>query len=108
MDLLLRNIDAVAVKKIDELAKAKKMSRNEYLKIQIEKLAALDVFNEERNRFEEITHMVIKTLSQIMMMITELQDEIKKLQAMQMMVLDVDEKEMNTFIEEFVLTGDER
>lgn len=108
MDLLLRNIDAVAVKKIDELAKAKKMSRNEYLKIQIEKLAALDVFNEERNRFEEITHMVIKTLSQIMMMITELQDEIKKLQAMQMMVLDIDEKEMNTFIEEFVLTGDER
>lgn len=30
MDILLRDIDAVAVQKIDELAKKKGVSRNEY------------------------------------------------------------------------------
>lgn len=109
MDLLLRNIDAVAVKKIDEQAKAKKMSRNEYLKIQIEKLAMLDVFEEDRNRFEEIIQTVVKALGHTMMMIEEQQKEIKKMQAMFMMVLDIDEEEMNAFVEEFILKeGDVR
>lgn len=109
MDLLLRNIDAVAVKKIDEQAKAKKMSRNEYLKIQIEKLAMLDVFEEDRNRFEEIIQTVVKALRHTMMMIEEQQKEIKKMQAMFMMVLDIDEEEMNAFVEEFILKeGDVR
>lgn len=109
MDLLLRNIDAVAVKKIDEQAKAKKMSRNEYLKIQIEKLAMLEVFEEDRNRFEEIIQTVVKALGHTMMMIEEQQKEIKKMQAMFMMVLDIDEEEMNAFVEEFILKeGDVR
>jgi hypothetical protein len=39
MDMFLRNIDPVAVKKIDEIAKEKKISRQEFLKFQIKKLA---------------------------------------------------------------------
>lgn len=48
MEIKVRNVDVVAVKKIDELAKKKKLSRNEYLKLHIEKLAHMDVFLEER------------------------------------------------------------
>lgn len=36
MDILIRNIDPVAIKKIDELAKANKHSRGEYLRSLLE------------------------------------------------------------------------
>lgn len=36
MDVLIRNIDPLAVKKIDELAKASKRSRGEYLRSLLE------------------------------------------------------------------------
>ena len=39
MDLLLRNIDPIAVKKFDEMAKKKSISRQEFLKSVLEKVA---------------------------------------------------------------------
>ena len=47
MDMLLRDIDPIAVKKIDEIAKEKKISRQEFLKGQVETLA---VFQEQKDR----------------------------------------------------------
>ena len=41
MDIKVRNVDPVAIKKIDELAKAKGISRNEYLKKYISQIAAM-------------------------------------------------------------------
>lgn len=103
MEIKIRNIDVVAVKKIDELAKAKKMSRNEFLKIQIEKFAMFDVYKEERNRFEDSLQMVAEVLAKTMKMIQEQQEEIQKMKTIFMMVMDIDEEEMNTFIDEFIL-----
>lgn len=46
MDISLINIDPVAVKKLDELAKKKGMSRNEFVKIHLEKLAIENVLKD--------------------------------------------------------------
>ncbi|MGE6832848.1 hypothetical protein ACQKGA_23965 [Priestia megaterium] len=55
MDMFLRNIDPIAVKKIDEIAKEKKISRQEFLKGQIETLA---VFQEQKDREAELEHLI--------------------------------------------------
>ncbi|CAH0323893.1 hypothetical protein [Priestia megaterium] len=50
MDMFLRNIDPIAVKIIDEIAKEKKISRQEFLKAQVETLA---VFQEQSFTFQD-------------------------------------------------------
>jgi len=59
MDMFLRNIDPVAVKKIDELAKEKKISRQEFLKGQIETLA---VFQEQKDREAELENIIYQNI----------------------------------------------
>ena len=59
MDILLRDIDPTAVKKIDEIAKVKKISRQEFLKGQIETLA---VFQEQKDREAELENIIYKNI----------------------------------------------
>ncbi|MFS0646114.1 hypothetical protein [Siminovitchia sp. 179-K 8D1 HS] len=102
MDVFLRNIDVVAVKKIDEMAKKKKLSRNEYLKLHIEKLAHMDVFLEERNRFEEALKMVGSVLERNIHMMKENNEEIQQMKSIFMMMMDVNEEEVNEYMKVFV------
>ncbi|MDD9781246.1 hypothetical protein PVE99_02190 [Priestia megaterium] len=59
MDILLRDIDPTAVKKIDEIAKEKKISRQEFLKGQVETLA---VFQEQKDREAELENIIYKNI----------------------------------------------
>ncbi|MGM0924645.1 MAG: hypothetical protein ACQEWW_26255 [Bacillota bacterium] len=62
MEIKIRNVDPVAVKKIDEMAKRKSISRQEFLKAIIEKIA----YEPERNENEMRLELVIKKNTQIM------------------------------------------
>ena len=53
MDLLIRDIDPHAVKKIDEWAKKKKVSRQVYLKELIEKATMLEMISNAEDSFEK-------------------------------------------------------
>ncbi|WP_330502014.1 hypothetical protein V2I71_01860 [Peribacillus frigoritolerans] len=57
MNILLRNLDPVAMKKIDELAKRKSISRQEFLKSIVEKVAYEPDINENELRLERIINM---------------------------------------------------
>lgn len=105
MNLLVRNVDVVAVKKIDKLAKEQNMSRQELLKSLIEKFSMFDVFKEEQNRFDYTMQMITDVLNQTMKMMQSQQEEILKMKAMFMLVMDIDEKEINEFIEDFLKRG---
>jgi transcriptional regulator of aromatic amino acid metabolism len=59
MDMLLRDIDPIAVKKIDEIAKEKKISRQEFLKGQVETLA---VFQEQKDREAELENIIYQNI----------------------------------------------
>ena len=59
MDILLRDIDPIAVKKIDEIAKVKKISRQEFLKGQVETLA---VFQEQKDREAELENLIDRNI----------------------------------------------
>ena len=58
MNISIRDVDPVAIKKIDELAKKKGISRNEYLKNQIIQI------NEMENRYSNLVDAVVDRLEQ--------------------------------------------
>lgn len=53
MDVLIRDIDPHAVKKIDEWAQKKDLSRQAYLKELIEKATLLEMVSQADNSFEK-------------------------------------------------------
>ncbi|MFP3668409.1 hypothetical protein SB717_25020 [Priestia sp. SIMBA_032] len=59
MEIKVRNVDSIAVKKIDEMAKRKNISRQEFLKSQLEMLA---FFHEQTNRELQLENMLEKVL----------------------------------------------
>ncbi|QNK89100.1 hypothetical protein H7992_05085 [Sporosarcina sp. resist] len=62
VDVLIRNLDIVAVSKIDQEAKKKRLSRNELLKVYIDKFALVDMHNEERILYKESFEMNTRML----------------------------------------------
>lgn len=62
MDMIIRNIDPTAVKKIDELAKEKGISRQEFLKGQLEMLA---FFREQTTRERHLENLIDKNIEMI-------------------------------------------
>ena len=62
MDIFLRNIDPVAMQKVDELAKENGMSRQQFLKKQFEVLAFFDEQVEREKRLEAIIHQNIEMM----------------------------------------------
>jgi hypothetical protein len=52
MDIFLRNIDPIVVKKFDEMAKKKSISRQEFLKSVLEKVAYEKEMSEKEARLE--------------------------------------------------------
>lgn len=101
MDIKVRKVDPMAIKKIDEMAKEKNISREAYLRLFIEKLAQYDAFLEERNRFEETMKNVMSVLSVMVASFQKNEQEIKNLKSMFAMVLDDDEDEMNSYVNSF-------
>ena len=59
MEIKIRYVDPVALKKIDEIAKEKKISRQEFLKGQVETLA---VFQEQKDREAELENIIYKNI----------------------------------------------
>lgn len=59
MEVRVRNVDPFAVKKIDELAKQKGLSRQEFLRRHLENFAA---FTEESKRENELKNLIEKNI----------------------------------------------
>ena len=64
MNISLRNIDPVAIRKIDELAKKKGISRNEYLKMYIQQIAIIKDINEMDNKYSNLVDTITDRLEQ--------------------------------------------
>mgnify|MGYP002733609171 CR=1 FL=1 len=101
MDIKVRKVDPMAIKKIDEMAKEKSISREAYLRLFIEKLAQYDAFLEERNRFEETMKNVMKVLNVAIDSLQRNEQEVKRLKSMFAMILNEDEEEFVTYLGNF-------
>lgn len=54
----------MAIKKIDELAKKKGISRNEYLKNQISKIAVMKETEEVEDKYSNLVNVIVDRLEQ--------------------------------------------
>lgn len=69
MDVLIRNVSPVAVKRIDQIAKEKGVSREEFLREQLEVISVVDLLQEQKekinfefNKLNEQLNMLVETL----------------------------------------------
>ncbi|WP_249598701.1 hypothetical protein [Peribacillus frigoritolerans] len=73
MDIFLRKIDPVAMKKIDEIAKRKSISRQEFLKSIVEKVAYESEQNEKEMRLEWIISKNINAMEKMIDKVDQLE-----------------------------------
>ena len=58
MDIKIRNIDAITIKKIDEIAKEKGLSRQQFLKNYIETLSVLGAIKESETKYVDLVNQL--------------------------------------------------
>lgn len=58
MDIKIRNVDPVVIRKMDEAARKKKISREEYLRRMINRTAALDDVKNIENKYTDLVEKV--------------------------------------------------
>lgn len=76
-EVRIRNVDAAAIAKIDELAAKRGMSRNAYLKQYIENLAVLEELKELDNRYASLVNIVAEAMEQNTAALNELRRAIE-------------------------------
>ncbi|MEK5394092.1 hypothetical protein NSQ59_27710 [Margalitia sp. FSL K6-0131] len=64
MEIRVRDLDPYTVKMIDEQAKKKKQSRQQYLKNVLENLSATKELKEQEERFIKLNNQVLAALNQ--------------------------------------------
>ncbi|MEG7835299.1 hypothetical protein [Bacillus cereus] len=84
MEIRIREVDPIAVKKIDEIAKRKGLSRQKFLKDQIEMLA---FFQQQNKREMELENLIEKNIH----MMSDCYSVMEKMnEFIQMMMQDVE------------------
>ena len=62
MEILIRDMSAATVKELDQKAKNAGLSRQEYLKGYLERLAAVDAFRNEREEYASLVKNMAKII----------------------------------------------
>ncbi len=86
MEIRIREVDPIAVKKIDEIAKGKGLSRQKFLKDPIEMLA---FFQQQNKREMELENIIQKNIH----MMNDCYSEMKKMNEFIQMMMQDDENE---------------
>lgn len=86
VEIRIREVDPIAVKKIDEIAKRKGLSRQKFLKDQIEMLA---FFQQQNKREMELENIIQKNIH----MMNDCYSEMKKMNEFIQMMMQDDENE---------------
>lgn len=97
LEVKIRGLDVGAVHIIDERARKMGVSRNEYLKRQLESNAWSDKVQGERNRFEEYLIESVVQFKYVERWLISQESRIDLLSALMMQALDVTEEELVQF-----------
>lgn len=76
MDIKIRNLDPIIVKKIDEIAKMSGQSRQEFLKNNIETLSVVEELEKQSEKFIETMNQVIVVLEENTFVMKQLREEL--------------------------------
>lgn len=80
MEIRIREMNAAVVKALDGKAAGLGMSRQKYLKVQLERLAMVDAFREERNEYATLVKnmgIIIGNNTEQLQSVAELLEDVK-------------------------------
>ena len=100
MDIKIRNLSASTVKKIDELAKERGVSRNEYLKEQLEVISVIDLIVEKQKLVDESTSNVTDMLIESSNRLDRMEDNYVKMIHLLSLTTEIDLDVMDEIIED--------
>lgn len=98
MDIKVRDLDVLTVKKIDALAKKKEMSRESFLREQLNRLANEDLQRIEQKRFENVLKENHDILEASILGQNKLLEKLNTLESILMIVLDINMSEIDETI----------
>jgi len=104
-DILVRDVDDLAINKIEKAAKKAKVSRQVYLKLLLERVAYYDEFIGERDRFEKVVMASQKQMEQYLLQQSELYQSVSRIESMLYLLLDSDAEEINQQLTELIGKG---
>lgn len=104
-NILIRDVDDLAIAKIDIAAKKAKESRQVHLKSMIERLAHYDVFLEEKKQFEKILITSQQQTEGYLQQQQLLFEKLQKIEMLFQLFFDVDIDEAEHFLTEFSKGG---
>ena len=58
MEIKIRNLDVKSIQKIDEIAKGKGLSRQQFLKNHIETLSIIDIIHDNENKYIDLVNQL--------------------------------------------------
>lgn len=104
MNILIRNVDVVAVHKIDEMAKKERVSRNEFLKKQIEEIAYKKIKQKEFLNYENRMNLFIDTLEKLHQRFSKTEEDIEVISTFLMQLTGTEKEELKHFWREFLIS----
>ncbi|MGG3881421.1 hypothetical protein [Bacillus smithii] len=79
MDIKIRKLNPAVVRHIDELAKEKNLSRNEYLRRYISNLSVVKEMKEQQQKYEELQNKTLQVIQKNTEVMNEMIQLIKEL-----------------------------
>lgn len=104
LNILLRDIDVVAVKKIDEMAKKERVSRNEFLKKRIEEIAYKNMKQKEFLDYEKRMNLFIDSLEKLHQRFSKTEEDVEVISTFLMQLTGTEKEELKHFWREFLIS----
>lgn len=100
MDVLVRNVSPMIVKKLDDKARKKGISREEFLREQLEVIAHIDLLIEYREKVNNSLGNVADNLKTTFDKLDSMEEKYERLLYLLSYVTDINLHDMDQFIEE--------
>ncbi|MFD1705240.1 MULTISPECIES: hypothetical protein [Siminovitchia] len=99
MDVLVRGVSPVIVKKIDRIAKENGMSREEFLREQFEVISIIDLLEEQKREFDLVMDDVRDLLERNFELLINMEEKYSKMVKLFALVMDVELEMLSEYIE---------
>lgn len=100
MDILIRNVSPVLVEKLGSKARKKGLSREEFLREQLEVIAYMDVLGEHRKLVNQSLGKVANSFENVSDKLTVMEEKYEKLVYLISLLTEIDLHDMELFIDE--------
>lgn len=99
MEIKIRDVNKLTIQKIDKLARERKLSRNQFLKMKLENMVMIDAIKDEYERFEIALNKVNEAIRLNHARLESLERGYEKLSMLITLASQISEDEVDAYLE---------